>query len=204
MRWINVIPASSCFPIEGECPSRMADRGLFVGGNHETTTYYSFNGGTDSYCTSIAHKFGSGLAFARPRMARGGGRGSGSRWRARCAVVQRRLRLRLPVLWLWYRLQFLWLWYRLQLPVLRLWLRDRLQLPVLRLWLRDQLQLPVLRLWLRDRHCPPRSLCRRLASLALKPTKSRRRCCSDFHVSGRVAHDETRSTNQGAVHKMGF
>ena len=58
---------------------RKADRGLFVGGNHEATTHYSFNGGTDSYCSSIAHKFGSGLAFARPRMARGCGRGSGSR-----------------------------------------------------------------------------------------------------------------------------
>ena len=112
-------PGLKLLPFEGECPSEMADRGLFVGGNHEATTCYSFNGGTDSYCTSIAHKFGSGLAFARPRMARGGGRGSGSRWRDRCAVILRRLRLRLPGL----RLR---LWDRVQLSGIRLW--HRLQL----------------------------------------------------------------------------
>src|SRR6516165_9756004 len=48
-------------------------------------------------------------------LARGGARGSGSRYRARCAVVLRWLRLRLPGL----RLR---LWHRVQLSVLRLWL----------------------------------------------------------------------------------
>src|SRR3974390_3483391 len=112
-------------------------------------------------------------------LARGGARSSGSRYRARCAVVLRRLRLRLPGLrlWLWHRLQLpvlrLWLGHRLQLPGLRLWLWHRLQLPVLRLWLWHRLQLPGLRLWLWQGHCPPWSLCRRLASLALnRRTKS--------------------------------
>src|SRR6516225_5917812 len=89
-------------------------------------------------------------------LARGGARGSGSRYRARCAVVLRRLRLRLPGL----RLR---LWDRVQLSVLH-----RLQLPGIRLWLWDRLQLPGLRLWLWQGHCPPRSLWRRLAWLALK------------------------------------
>src|SRR5262249_20052917 len=98
---------------------------------------------------------------ARRRMglARGGARGSGSRYRARSAVILR-LRLRLPCLQLW-------LWDGLQLSSLWLW-HPELQLPVLRLWLWDRLQLSVLRLWLWERHCPTRSLCGRLASLALK------------------------------------
>src|SRR6516225_3568078 len=63
-------------------------------------------------------------------LARGGARGSGSRYRARCAVVLRWLRLRLSGL-------RLWLWERVQLSVLRLWLWDRLQLSGL-----HRLQLP--------------------------------------------------------------
>src|SRR6516164_3810865 len=150
----------------------------FVGGHHETTTHYSANGGTDNRCRSVTDKFGSGLArLARRRMglARGGARGSSSRYRASCAVVLRRLRR------LWDRIQLpvlrLWLWdYQLQLSVLRLW--HRLQLPGLRLW--HRLQLPGLWLWLSSRHSPPRSLCRRLASLALKSrTKASRRVLAE-------------------------
>src|SRR6516162_4425810 len=95
-------------------------------------------------------------------MARGGGRGSGSRWRDRCAVVLRRLRLRFPCL----RLR---LWDRVQLSVLRLWLWDRLRLSGL-----HRLQLSGLRLWLWQGHCPPWSLCRRSASLVSRTKASRR------------------------------
>src|SRR6516162_321034 len=35
--------------------ARKADRGLFVGGNDETTTHYSFNGGGDHRCRSVTH-----------------------------------------------------------------------------------------------------------------------------------------------------
>src|SRR6516165_7898112 len=89
-------------------------------------------------------------------LAGGGARRSGSRYRTRCAVVLRRLRLRLPRL----RLR---LWDRVQLSVLRLWLWDRLQLSGL-----HRLQLPGLWLWLWQGHCPPSSLRRRLASRLVK------------------------------------
>src|SRR6516165_9251969 len=112
-------------------------------------------------------------------LAGGGARRSGSRYRTRCAVVLRRLRLRLPRL----RLR---LWDRVQLSVLRLWLWDRLQLsglhrlqlPGIRLWLWHRLQLSGLRLW--QRHCPPSSLRRRLASRLVKSrTKASRRVSAE-------------------------
>jgi hypothetical protein len=37
------------------CRERKADRGLFVGGNHESTTHYSINGGADDRCHSVTH-----------------------------------------------------------------------------------------------------------------------------------------------------
>ena len=40
------------------CRERKADRGLFVGGNYETATYYSSNGGAHNGCRSNTHKFG--------------------------------------------------------------------------------------------------------------------------------------------------
>src|SRR5215471_129928 len=106
------------------------DSGWLRRHDYEATTHCGFNDGTDICCSSIAHKFGSRLARLAGRwmgLARGGARGSSSRYRARCAAVLRRLRLRLPGLQLW-------LWDRLQLPELRLW-QYRLQLPELRLWL---------------------------------------------------------------------
>src|SRR5215469_2744229 len=119
----------------------------------------------------------SWLARRRMGLARGGARGSGSRYRTRCPVVLRRLRLFGLRLWLWDRLRLPSLWLRHD--DLRLWLR--LQLPGLRVWLWYRLQLPRLWLWLWQGHCPPRSLCRRRrASLALKgQTKASRRILAE-------------------------
>src|SRR6516164_9447317 len=124
-------------------------------------------------------------------LAGGGARRSGSRYRTRCAVVLRRLRLRLPVL----RLR---LWDRVQLSVLRLWLWDRLrlsglhrlQLPGIWLWLWHRLQLSGLRLWLWQGHCPPWSLGRRSASLVSRTKASRR-------VSARRAPSLTLQARRG-------
>jgi hypothetical protein len=56
LRWINFITVSTCFLIAGR-GRRTGD--LFVGGKHETTTHYSFNGGADDRCRYVNHKSGS-------------------------------------------------------------------------------------------------------------------------------------------------
>src|SRR6516162_8615503 len=131
-------------------------------------------------------------------LARGGARGSGSRYRARCAVVLRWLRLRLSGL-------RLWLWERVQLSVLRLWLWDRLQLsglhrlqlPGIRLWLWHGLQLPGLRLW--QGHCPPSSLRRRLAS---RLVKSRTKHRAEYQPKS--AFSDAASSARPCITRIGF
>src|SRR6516165_9177268 len=129
-------------------------------------------------------------------LARGGAWGSGSRYRARCALVLRRLRLRLPCL----RLR---LWDRVQLSVLRLWLWDRLQLsglhwlqlPGIRLWHRLQLS----GLWLWRGHCPPSSLRRRLAS---RLVKSRAKHRAEYQPKS--AFSDAASSARPRITRIGF